>query len=264
MGCCSSTRGEGFFEQSKPINLSLIDNGNELKQAQILISLIIKIRNRIIYIYHKLIYLTGACLYIKPSISHCIKNIFYKISREFNGNFENCDIQYYEDPPYLKFNMSILSDDTKEKIKELFDFIKEIRGYKNILNQIDNDSPTLLYLKYENKYNISKKDIEKIHHAMDLFKQLLNMKQSIWNQYKREIYIFIKNNYEYLIHINDIGKEASEKNLSDIYEICMLNYGYENEKKLMYPNIKMAKNNWESIMKNDTDSSLDSINQNYN
>ena len=129
MGCCSSTRGEGFFEQSKPINLSLIDNGNELKQAQILISLIIKIRNRIIYIYHKLIYLTGACLYIKPSISHCIKNIFYKISREFNGNFENCDIQYYEDPPYLKFNMSILSDDTKEKIKELFDFIKEIRGY---------------------------------------------------------------------------------------------------------------------------------------
>ena len=99
---------------------------------------------------------------------------------------------------------------------------------------------------------------------MDLFKQLLAMKQSIWNQYKREIYIFIKNNYEYLIHINDIGKEASEKNLSDIYEICMLNYGYENEKKLMYPNIKMAKNNWESIMKNDTDSSLDSINQNYN
>ena len=160
--------------------------------------------------------------------------------------------------------MSILYDDTKEKIKELFDFIKEIRGYKNILNQIDNDSPTLLYLEYENKSNISQRNLEKIRLAMDLFKQLLNMRQKIWNQYKNEVYLLVKKNFEYLTKINEIGKEAYEKNLSDIYDICMLNYNEKDNNISKNPMFSNIQTNWESIMKNDTDSSLDSINQNYN
>ena len=162
--------------------------------------------------------------------------------------------------------MSILSDDTKEKIKELFDFIKEIRGYKNILNQIDNDSPTLLYLEYENKSNISQRNLEKIRLAMDLFKQLLNMRQKIWNQYKNEVYLLVKKNFEYLTKINEIGKEAYEKNLSDIYDICMLNYNEKDNnisKNPMFSNIQTAKENWLALMKNDNDSEIDiSLNQN--
>ena len=84
MGCCSSHTRDNLFEQSEPINLSIIEN-KELKQAQTIISLIIKIRNRIIYLYHKLIYSTGGCLYINPSMSLCVRNIFYKISAEFKG-----------------------------------------------------------------------------------------------------------------------------------------------------------------------------------
>ena len=79
MGCSSSRTKDNLLEQTKPINLSVNDNGEDLKEAQNLINLIIKIRNRIIYKYHKLIYLTGACIFLQPNISHCLRNIFYKI-----------------------------------------------------------------------------------------------------------------------------------------------------------------------------------------
>ena len=102
--------------------------------------------------------------------------------------------------------MSILSDDTKEKIKELFDFIKEVRGYKNILNQIDNDSPTLLYLEYENKYNISKKDVEKIHHAM-VIKPLVYNQKNVDNEVvsaptQQEALIWLEEQHNIYISVN--------------------------------------------------------------
>ena len=266
MGCCSSHTRDTLFEQTEPINLSIIENGDELKQAQTMISLIIKIRNRIIYTYHKLIYSTGGCLYINPSMSLCVRNIFYKISAEFKGDFEKSDITYMEDPPYLQTDMFLFSEELKILLNQLFTFLSELRGYKNILKQIDNDSPTLLYLEYENKSNISQRNLEKIRLAMDLFKQLLNMRQKIWNQYKNEVYLLVKKNFEYLTKINEIGKEAYEKNLSDIYDICMLNYNEKDNntsKNPMFSNIQTAKENWLALMKNDNDSEIDiSLNQN--
>jgi len=265
MGCCSSHTRDNLFEQSEPINLSIIEN-KELKQAQTIISLIIKIRNRIIYLYHKLIYSTGGCLYINPSMSLCVRNIFYKISAEFNGDFSKSEIVYMEDPPYLQTDMFLFSDELKLLLNQLFDFLSELRGYKNILRQIDNDSPTLLYLEYENKSNISQRNLDKIRLAMDLFKQLLNMRQKIWNQYKNEVYLLVKKNYEYLDKINTIGKEAFEKKITDIYEICMLNYNEKDNntsKNPMFSNIQSAKENWLALMKNDNDSDIDfSLHQN--
>ena len=149
MGCSSSHTKDSILEQTKPINLSIIENIDELKQAQNLISLIIKIRNRIIYKYHKLIYITGACLYLKPNMSYCVKNIFYKISCDFHGQLKEKEIKYFEDPPYLTSENLNLKNESKELFDELLKFITELRGYKNILKQIDNDSPTLLYLEYE-------------------------------------------------------------------------------------------------------------------
>ena len=258
MGCCSSHTRDSLFEQTEPINLSMIDNGDELKQAQTLISLIIKIRNRIIYTYHKLIYSTGCCLYINPSMSLCLRNIFYKISAEFKGDFEQSDITYMEDPPYLQTDMSLFSEDLKNLLNQLFNFLSELRGYKNILRKIDNDSPTLLYLEYENNSNLSQRNIEKIRLAMDLFKQLLNMRQKIWNQYKNEVYLLVKQNFEYLAKINSIGKEAYQKNLSDIYEISILDHKEDDDKKKkMYSSVEEAKHNWEDVMKNDYDTDLD-------
>jgi hypothetical protein len=82
---------------------------------------------------------------------------------------------------------------------------------------------------------------------MDLFKQLLNMRQKIWNQYKNEVYLLVKKNFEYLAKINEIGKEAYEKNLSDIYDICMLNYNEKDNnisKNPKFSNIQTAKENY--------------------
>ena len=54
----------------------------------------------------------------------------------------------------------------------------------------------------------------------------------------------VKKNFEYLTKINEIGKEAYEKNLSDIYDICMLNYNEKDNnisKNPMFSNIQTAK-----------------------
>ena len=252
MGCGSSKTKDGILQQTKPINLSIVENKEELQEAQNLISLIIKIRNRIIYKYHRLIFLTGACLFYKPNISHCLKNIFYKISYDFKGNLNQNDFLYIEEPPYLSSELLDLKNESKDLLDQLLKFINELRGYKNILKEIDNNSPTLLFLIYENKSYISERNIERIHKAMDLFQQLLNMRQNIWNQYKAEIQLLIKNKDAYFTKINNIGKEAYEKNLNDIYEISFLQSNEEKRKKKnMYSSIEEAKHDWLEIMKND-------------
>ncbi len=53
-----------------------------------------------------------------------------------------------EDPPYLQTDMFLFSEELKILLNQLFSFLSELRGYKNILKQINNDSPTLLYLEY--------------------------------------------------------------------------------------------------------------------
>ena len=151
-----------------------------------------------------------------------------------------------------------LKEESKILLDELLKFITELRGYKNILKQIDNDSPNLLYLEYENKSNLSERNIERIHNSMDIFKELLNMRQKIWNQYKNEIQLLVKQNELYIKKVDKIGKEAYDKNLSDIYEICILEHKEDDDKKKkMYSSIEEAKHNWEEVMKNDYDTDLD-------
>ena len=59
MGCGSPSLvlDDYNLQQTKILDLSICENNEiDLRRAQNLISLITKIRNRIIYLYHKLIY----------------------------------------------------------------------------------------------------------------------------------------------------------------------------------------------------------------
>lgn len=260
MGCSSTHIIESFLEHTNPIQLTNIDNIDKLKHAQNLISIIIKIKNRIVYIFHKLIYSTGAFIYFKPLISHCLQNILYKISTENNGCFSNSGISYCEESPFLKVNFSKLSIESSKLFNELFNFINELKGYKTILKNIDNDLPSLVYLEYENNLKISKRNLRKINNGVSLFRQLLSVRQQIWAEYKNEILLFINENEKYLDEINEIGKLASQKKLNDICEIAILKNEINNNINSnikMFTNIQEAKENWERIMNKDIDYNLE-------
>ena len=264
MGCGSTSLViEGnHLQQTKKVDLSFCEEEEEnLKKAQNIISLIIKIRNRIIFLYHKLIYSSAACLYIKPTITHCLLNIFYKISCDLNGNFKKCNLNYTEDAPYLIFDIKELSNDTIEKLNELLNFIIELRICKPLIAQIDKDSPQLLYLEFENHKNISNRNIQRIHNSIKLFEQLKELRNKILTDYKEQIVFYFKRNDYYCLQIDKIGYEAYEKRLNDIYEIGFLNYKDDkkmNDNEKMYSSIDSAKSNWESIMSTDFDVIIDS------
>ena len=268
MGCGSPSLvlDDYNLQQTKILDLSICENNEiDLRRAQNLISLITKIRNRIIYLYHKLIYSSAACLYLKPSITHCIKNIFYKISCDFNGKFQLCNLNYIEDAPYLEINMSDLENESKEKLTELFDFIIELRSFKSLISQIDKDLPQLLYIEFEKNKNVSNKTIEKIHSSIELFDHLKKLRIKILRDYKQQIVLYLQKNDEYCQEINKIGLQAYNNNLTDIFDITFLNYKDEKGMRIedkMFSNIDTAKSNWETIMNKDFDINLNnSINE---
>ena len=262
MGCSNATSVlENYnLQQTKKINLIINENEKNLNDVQNLIFLIIKIRNRIIYQYHKLIYSCAACLYYKPTITRCIRNIFFKISCELKGKFEDCNIDYFENIPYIKIQNENLSNEINEKINELLNFIIELNDYKILIDKIDKESPQLFYLEFENKDNISDKNIKKIHFSIQLFEQLKKIRQKLLKEYKEEIYFLFKNKKIYCDKIiNIIGLDAYNKGLNDIYEIGILNNRNDkraSDNEQMYNKIENAKSNWEIIMNNDFDKDI--------
>ena len=161
MGFTSFTSASEINEyQQEIIELDMSNNIKELSHAGSLINLITHIRNKIIYLYHKLIYDTGACIFVKPTIVHCLKCIFYKVSSELEGNLKKADISHKEYPPYLKLSTVVtLSEQSYSLLNELFNFIIELTSYKTIIKQIGKETPELLYLIYETKNKLSSKNI---------------------------------------------------------------------------------------------------------
>jgi hypothetical protein len=226
MGCSNTMIFENRKElQQSKINLTFTSNHlkKELQHAQVIISLITKIRNRIIYLYHKIIYSSAACIYDYPSITFALRNIFYKISADFKGDLLASNLTYIEDPPYLQCRgFDLLSEQAKEKLQEIFDFIVEIRGYKQIIKQIDKDTPELLFLVFENKEFISEENCKKINESMNLFKEMVKLRYNILESYKNQIYNFVTKTEFYCKNINRIGREAFKRGYKDIFEIALL------------------------------------------
>jgi len=258
MGCTSfQSISEINDYQQESIKLDMSNNIKGLSHANSLIKLITRIRNKIIYLYHKLIYDTGACIFIKPNIAQCLKCILYKVSSEFEGKIENANIQHRDDPPYLVLSKEIpLSDKSLFLFNELFNFIIEIISYKTIIKQIDKETPELLYLIYESKNKLSNKNIELINKGMELFKNIKSIKYEILSIYKNQVYEFVYRKSKFYEEINEIGRYAYENNITDIYEIAMIqkefikNDNNKNEMK-MFKSVYNAKVYMENIINNE-------------
>ena len=266
MGCSSmsSLSEEKEFRQ-ETIILDQTDNIAGLKHAQSLINLITRIRNKIIYLYHHLIFTSGACLYMKPNIIFVLKCILYKISADFQGHLGNSGLTYKEDPPYLQVPLGNINGESLELLNELFNFITELVSYKTIIKQIDKETPELLYLIFENKEKLSKQNYKLINRGIELFKDLIKIRYDILSMFKNQIYEFIQRKDFYCFEIDAIGKKAYDNEKTDIYEIVMLNYKEENKdskkkKNIMYKNIAKGKEAIQDILSEEKDNDIFSEN----
>ena len=255
MGCSSvilEEDGTKLRQKNINININTLHHKKDLIHAQSLINLISRIYNKMIYLYHKLIYDTGACLYINPTIVECFKSVLFKISFDLKGNFNNCEMEYIEDPPYLDIkNRKNIKSETIDLITELFNFIIEIKNYKTIIKQIDKETPGLLYLIFENKESLSNENINNINKGINLFKEMTSLRTSIINKYKLQVRNFIYKKDEFINSINLIGKLAYDLNIKDIYEINFLNCSKVEDSKNMNKFINEAKKNMEIILKSE-------------
>ena len=225
MGCGNTHfRIEGEIIKQEKIELDLNDHykNKELSQAQVLINLIANIRNKIIYEYDNLIYISGACLFKNPSMVHCTKCILCKICSESEGDLTKARLSFREDPPFLKIGFNITNSDTNTILSKLFDFIIRLRDYKILIKQLDKETPKLMYILYENNNKISKKNLEKINKGFLLFKDLIRLRSNILLQYKNQIYELASNNTIFINQINKIGEIAFKNKIKDIYKIAML------------------------------------------
>ena len=222
MGCSSVQEIDDLQQETIELDMKN-DNVKELDHAKSLINLITRIRNKMIHLYHKLMYDSGACVFMKPTIVHCLKSILYKISSEFEGSLQNAEIIIKEDPPYLKPPIGTkLSDESANLLDELLHFVIELVSYKPIIKQIDKEIPELIYLVHEKKNKLSKKNIELINKGIDLFKKLKQLKYDTLTLYKNQIFEFANRKESFCERIDIIGKYAYENNITNIYEISML------------------------------------------
>ena len=253
MGCSSVNyvKDDINLRQEKILlNIDTNHHKKELIHAQSLINLISRIRNKMIYLYHKLIYDTGACLYFNPTIKHCFNSVFYKMSSDFEGKIENAGIEYIEDPPYLRVeNTKNLSQQGEYLLNQLFNFIVEIKSYKSIIKQIDKETPGLLYLVCENKENVSSENIENINRGIELFKNTINIRNEIINIYKLQVREYFTKKDTFFKNLNEIGEKAFNEKIKDIYDIILMTRDSDNkEENKMYKSIKEAKHHMEKIL----------------
>lgn len=245
MGCSSVQEIDDLQQETIELDMKN-DNVKELDHAKSLINLITRIRNKMIHLYHKLMYDSGACVFMKPTIVHCLKSILYKISSEFEGSLQNAKIIIKEDPPYLKPSIETkLSDESANLLDELLHFVIELVSYKPIIKQIDKEIPELIYLVHEKKNKLSKKNIELINKGIDLFKKLKQLKYDTLTLYKNQIFEFANRKESFCERIDIIGKYAYENNITNIYEISML----QKNEKLNINNDKINKDEEDKMFK---------------
>jgi hypothetical protein len=225
--------GKIIKQEKIQLDINNIKKNKELLQAQNLIHLITFLRNKIIFEYDNLIYNTGACIFKSPNIMHCVQCLFYKISADCGGNLNSAQFTFKEDPPFFSINEKKISDETKNILNDLMEFITKLKDYRILIKQLDKETPKLMYIVFENSNDVSKDNLNKINKAISLFQDLTKLRNVILMEYKNEIYDLIMSNNSYCLPINKIGNLAIEKNIKDKYEIAFLFNQFKKDEKFM-------------------------------
>lgn len=272
MGCCGVARPASTL-LNDPLNFKLYkvepieldkDNyknlNNLFQRASSIMETFENLREKIVDNLDILIYKTGASVYITPTIVHCLNNIWYKMSRDMNGEIEKLNILYTEDSPFMSLNQVPLPPDTIKLLNLMFDYINGLRRIKTTIKQLETNLAELIYLLNENnipaKNNVCTNNKNKIEQATKMFPELHNFYNLVLQKYRYEIYSFVVRREEYEYRINLIGKEAAENNLNDINKIAFLYKKLQKEnafvlrEELMYNNEIIGRKKYLDIINN--------------
>jgi hypothetical protein len=118
----------------------------------------------------ELILASGACVFVSPDISSCIKCILWNISSNFDGNINKAEIKFLEDEPYMVIqgdldsqNINYFSNQESRQnkirpnlkyiISLLINYISDIFALKYQIKKIEEKIPELIYIISENNEN---------------------------------------------------------------------------------------------------------------
>ena len=233
MGCgCSipvQSTDNSLLNEPLDCNLNFIepssmefDQLNALfKRASSILKTFEEYREQIVDKFDYIVYKTGACIFTNPTIVHCVHNIWYKISLEYDCNISKANITYIEDPPYLSMRLtSQISEDTQQIIKLLEEYVTYLRSIKTSMKQLENALAELIYLINEVTFPTNNQrcyvNKSKITKGVRMFPELTPFYRQLLQLFRYEVYMCCKRKDEYSDKINKVAKIAKDKGCKNI------------------------------------------------
>lgn len=237
MGCgCSipvQSTDNSLLNEPLDCNLNYIDSSSMeyeqlntlFKRASSILKTFEEYREQIVDKFDSIVYKTGACIFTKPTIVHCVNSIWYKISLEYDCNISQANITYVEDPPYLSMRLAPqVSEDTKKIVTLLEEYVTYLRSIKTSMKQLENALAELIYLINEVTFPINNQrcyvNKMKITKGVRMFPELTQFYRQLLQMFRYEVYMCCKRKDEYSDKINKVAKIAKDKGCKNIYQVA--------------------------------------------
>ena len=233
-GCSIPVQSTDLSLLNEPLdyNLNLIEPSSMedaqlnalFKRASSILETFEEYRENIVDKFDYIIYKTGACIFTNPTIVHCVNNIWYKISMEYDCDISKANITYIEDPPYMSMRItSEITEETQKIVKSLEKYITYLRSIKTSIKQLENALAELIYLVNEvtfptnnQKCYINKSKITK---GVRMFPELTQFYRQLLQMFRYEVYSFSKRREDFGEKINKIAKLAKNNGCKNIYQV---------------------------------------------
>ena len=233
-GCSIPVQSTDLSLLNEPLdyNLNLIEPSSMedaqlnalFKRASSILETFEEYRENIVDKFDYIVYKTGACIFTNPTIVHCVNNIWYKISMEYDCDISKANITYIEDPPYMSMRItSEITEETQKIVKSLEKYITYLRSIKTSIKQLENALAELIYLVNEvtfptnnQKCYINKSKITK---GVRMFPELTQFYRQLLQMFRYEVYSFSKRREDFGEKINKIAKLAKNNGCKNIYQV---------------------------------------------